>query len=68
MTSRNPNPIRVAARVQRFEELRQKLQSSLKAAGITLDDMLAALPEARNRVYARFYGQKVTADVRRRHS
>jgi hypothetical protein len=68
MPSRNPNPIHVAAHAQRFEKLRQKLQSSLKAAGITLEDLLATLPEARNRVYARLYGHKVTADVGRRRS
>jgi hypothetical protein len=58
MPTRNPKSKNVAAHAQRFEELRQKLQSTLKAAGITLEDLLATLPEARKRVYARLYGQK----------
>jgi AbrB family looped-hinge helix DNA binding protein len=42
---------------QRFERLCQQLSSSLAASGLTSDDLLATLPKARNRVYARHYGQ-----------
>ena len=40
---------------QRFEQLCQKVSSSLTAAGATREDLLATLPEVRNRVYARRY-------------
>src|SRR5437879_13211377 len=36
---------------QRFERLCQQVSSSLTAAGLTPGDLLATLPEARNRVY-----------------
>src|ERR1700738_4854523 len=35
--------------------LRQQVSSSLTAAGLTSNDLLATLPQARNRVYARHY-------------
>ena len=40
---------------QRFERLCQQLSTSLTSAGITSDDLLATLPEARRRVFARRY-------------
>jgi AbrB family looped-hinge helix DNA binding protein len=43
---------------QRFEKLCQQISDTLTAAGVTREDLLATLPEARNRVYARHYGPK----------
>jgi len=40
---------------QRFVRLCQALSSSLTAAGLTSDDLLATLPGIRNSVYARHY-------------
>jgi AbrB family looped-hinge helix DNA binding protein len=51
---------------RRFEHLCQKVSSSLTAAGLTSDDLLATLPEARNRVYARQYGNSRTTRRRPR--
>jgi AbrB family looped-hinge helix DNA binding protein len=51
---------------RRFERLCERVRSSLTAAGLTPEDILATLPEARNRVYARSYGKKHTASVSRR--
>ncbi len=51
---------------RRFEDLCQKISSTLTAAGVTLDDLLASLPRARDRVYARHYGAK-RSDGRSRH-
>jgi AbrB family looped-hinge helix DNA binding protein len=53
---------------QRFEQLCQQVSSSLIAAGLTSDDVLATLPEARNRVYARRYGKKAPGTAFRRRS
>jgi AbrB family looped-hinge helix DNA binding protein len=55
---------------RRFEQLCQRVGSSLTAAGLTSEDILATIPEARNRVYDRRYGQKAadTPDVARRRS
>jgi len=53
---------------QRFEQLCQQVSSSLTTAGLTPDDLLATLPEARNRVYARRYGAKPSARATRRRS
>jgi AbrB family looped-hinge helix DNA binding protein len=39
----------------RFEHLCQQVSSKLTASGLTPDDLLTTLPEARNRVYARQY-------------
>jgi AbrB family looped-hinge helix DNA binding protein len=50
---------------QRFEHLCQQVSASLTAAGLKAEDLLATLPEARDRVYARRYGKK-TANARRR--
>jgi AbrB family looped-hinge helix DNA binding protein len=43
---------------QRFERLCQQIGSILTTAGVTPEDLLATLPEARNRIYARLYGKK----------
>jgi AbrB family looped-hinge helix DNA binding protein len=51
---------------RRFEHLCQKVRSSLTAAGLTPDDLLATLPEARDRVYARYYGKNRTTRRRPR--
>jgi AbrB family looped-hinge helix DNA binding protein len=45
---------------QRFEQLCERVSSILTAAGLTSEDILATLPEARNRIYARRYGKKPT--------
>src|SRR5271170_3292951 len=51
---------------QRFEQLCQQVSERLTAAGVTSDDLLATLPEARNRVYARRYGRGPSAGSSRR--
>jgi len=43
---------------RRFEQLCQRVSSSLTAAGLTSEDVLATLPEVRKRLYARRYGEK----------
>jgi AbrB family looped-hinge helix DNA binding protein len=53
---------------QRFEELCQQVGSSLTAAGLTSDDLIATLPEARNRVFTRQYGTKTSRSVSLRRS
>src|SRR6202451_59313 len=53
---------------QRFEQLCQQVSSSLTAAGLMSGDLLATLPESRNRVYARRYGKKAPATALRRRS
>jgi len=51
---------------QRFEQLCKQVNARLTAAGLTSEDLLATLPEARNRVYARRYGKKPSARSGRR--
>lgn len=51
---------------KRFEHLCQQVTSSLTAAGLTSKELLATLPEARNRVYARRYGKKPSTSLPRR--
>jgi len=51
---------------RRFEHLCQKVNSILTAAGLTPQDLLAMLPEARNRVYARHYREKRATGAPRR--
>jgi AbrB family looped-hinge helix DNA binding protein len=53
---------------QRFEELCQQVSSRLTAAGLTSDDLIATLPEARHRVYKRQYGKKPHRKVLLRRS
>ena len=53
---------------QRFERLCQQVSASLTGTGLAADRLLATLPEARNRVYARRYGKKPSASGARRRS
>lgn len=53
---------------QRFEQLCEQLSARLTGAGLTPDDLIATLPEARNRVYARLYGKRPSAGRARRRS
>src|SRR5580658_5352176 len=46
---------------RRFEHLCQQVSSILTAADFKPAEILATLPEARHRVYARRYGRKPTA-------
>jgi len=50
---------------QRFEQLCRQVTSSLTATGLTANDILATLPQARIRVFARRYGKKIAAKVSR---
>jgi AbrB family looped-hinge helix DNA binding protein len=43
---------------RRFEQLCERVSSSLTAAGLTSEDLVATIREARNRVYTRRYGRK----------
>src|SRR5258708_9082689 len=45
---------------RRFEQLCEQVSARLTAAGTTTGDVLATLPNARNRVYSRKYGKKAT--------
>lgn len=53
---------------RRFERLCEQVRSILTAAGLTSEDILATIPEARNRVYARRYGKNPTAKASRPRS
>jgi AbrB family looped-hinge helix DNA binding protein len=55
---------------QRFEHLCQEVSVRLTAAGVTSEKLLATLPEARSRVFARRYGKGVShkASHRRPHT
>jgi AbrB family looped-hinge helix DNA binding protein len=53
---------------QRFEQLCEQVSSSLTAAGLTSDALLATLPEARRRIYTRRYGEKASESASRRRS
>lgn len=53
---------------QRFEQLCEQVSTSLTAAGLTSDNLLATLPEARRRIYTRRYGKKASESASRRHS
>ena len=56
---------------RRFERLCERVSSSLTSAGLTSESVLATLPEARNRVYARRYAKKLADSgsvVRRRRT
>jgi len=52
---------------RRFENLCQRVSSSLAAAGLASEDLLATLPEARGRVYARHYGKKASTSRHQRN-
>jgi AbrB family looped-hinge helix DNA binding protein len=49
----------------RFDHLCQRVTSSLTSAGATTDDILATLPQARARIFARRYGKRSAAGVPR---
>ena len=53
---------------RRFDHLCQRVSASLTAASLTPEDVLATLPEARERVYTRRYPKRLRAlpDVRAR--
>ena len=53
---------------QRFEQLCEQVSTRLSRAGLTSDDLLATLPAARDRVYARRYGTKSSPSAARRRS
>ena len=53
---------------RRFEQLCERVRSSLTVAGLTPEEILATLPGARNRVYTRRYGKKHTDGVSGRRS
>jgi AbrB family looped-hinge helix DNA binding protein len=53
---------------QRFEHLCQQVSSRLTAAGVTPRNLLATLPEARNRVFGRRYGKGVSNKSSQRSS
>jgi len=52
---------------QRFEHLCQRVSFRLTAAGLMAGDLLATLPEARQRNYARCYGKKHASRALTRH-
>lgn len=43
---------------QRFEHLCARVSDALATAGVAPEDLLATLPQARNRVYQRHYGSR----------
>jgi AbrB family looped-hinge helix DNA binding protein len=49
---------------RRFEHLCQRVSASLTAVRLTPEDLLATLPEARERVYARRYAKKASGASR----
>jgi AbrB family looped-hinge helix DNA binding protein len=53
---------------QRFEQLCQRVSTSLTAAGLASATLLATLPETRNRVYARRYGKRASSSVAQRRA
>ncbi len=54
--------------MKRFEQLCERVSSSLAVAGLTPEDILATLPEARKLVYSRRYGKNHTDRASRRRS
>jgi AbrB family looped-hinge helix DNA binding protein len=53
---------------QRFEQLCERVSSRLAGAGLTPEDVLATLAEARHNVYARHYEKKRSQRLSRRRS
>jgi AbrB family looped-hinge helix DNA binding protein len=53
---------------QRFQHLCERVSSALASAGVTPEDVLATLPQARKRVFERHYGavNATKATLRRR--
>jgi len=57
------------AKFEKFTAICEQMSARLIAAGVTPKHLLATLPEARDRVYARRYGKKPASSrgrVRRR--
>jgi AbrB family looped-hinge helix DNA binding protein len=50
---------------RRFDQLCERVRSSLTAAGVTTEELLATIPEARNRVYTRRYGKELGENISR---
>ena len=50
---------------QRFDQLCEAIGASLTAGGVTAEAVLATLPEARERVYARRYGAAASGSGKR---
>ena len=50
---------------RRFERLCQEISSILTNGGVTREDLLATLPEVRDRLYARHYGKKSAGETER---
>jgi AbrB family looped-hinge helix DNA binding protein len=50
---------------RRFEQLCRQMSAHLTASDVTTHDLLATLPDARNRVYAKQYGQSASSKRRR---
>ena len=42
-----------------FERLCERVRSALTGAGVTADEFVGTLPEARRRVFARRYGKRI---------
>jgi len=53
---------------KRFDQLCAQVNPRLTDVGLRPDDLIAALPEARNRVYARLYGKRTSAGPARHRS
>lgn len=49
---------------RRFEELCERVSAAFSAAGISREDLLGTLPEARTRLYAQRYGKQYAARKR----
>lgn len=52
----------------RFDQLCGRVSAALLASGAKPEDLLATLPEARDRIYARRYGRKASIRSARRPS
>ncbi len=48
---------------RRFDALCERISSTLTAAGVTADDVLATLPQTRERLFERRYGAEKTTAV-----
>jgi hypothetical protein len=57
MSARDTNLEYSTSAQRRFERLCEQMCARLTAAGLSSDDLLATLPQARARVYARRYGK-----------
>jgi AbrB family looped-hinge helix DNA binding protein len=48
---------------RRFDQLCQRVASSLTGTGVTSDEVLATLPQSRRRIFARHYRKKSPANT-----